>query len=450
MKATMKWFLILAILMNSYFASGQITYDYYKNPEKIGSSDPKATASFIKAFEFIMQWGKEDADSAIFYLEKAIEQDSLYAIAYATLGHMMMYKGYDGTHRDFDSIKSIGLKALEINPDCGDALTLLARVTNGEEGMGYARKAVKAEPDHRETWLWLGMKYFDVNPDSALYAFNKATEVDPTFGQGHQKLGLLYLYTEKKDYNQAAFHFRKMIDLYENFTPRDNRMVVGYEGLAKALIFNKQWDSAIDTLNIFKKMSNDDPLLFTGDLISNANVDLTTAYLGKSFSEFEKFDEWQEKRQNEHPNDIRLTFNILSDYFELSEQMKDVMIVDSLLQKEKVLVQKIIDNNGSFRDIVPTLFMEIFTYLNFNKYLEAKEELENLAQKLESRKDVLPYVYYLLAVDYDRMGDEKNAVENLEIAFKKGFKNVKRCNIDFSETKDTKGYQKIIKKYSEK
>ena len=445
----MKLFLIVAIWLNSLSASGQITYDYYKNPEKIGSTtNPQATKSFIKAFEFIMQWGKEDADSAIFYLNKAIEQDSLYAIAYATLGHMMMYKGYDGTHRDFDSIKSLGLKALEINPECGDALTLLARITGGKKGLGYARKAVKAEPDHRETWLWLGMSYYDLNPDSAIYAFNKATEVDPTFGQGHQKLGWLYLTPEKKDYNQAAFHFRKMIDLYENFTPRDNRMVVGYEGLAKALIFSKQWDNAIDTLNILNEKCNEDPLLFTGDLISSANVDLISAYLGKSFSEFEKFDEWQEKRQNEHPNDNSLTVSILSDYVSLSEQMKYVMIVDTLLLKEKVLVQKIIDNNGSRRDLVPALFTEIFTYHNFNKYHEAKEELENLAQELESREDILPFIYYLLAINYDRMGDTKNAVKNLEISFKKGFKKVHMRDTDISETKDTKGYQKIIKKYS--
>ena len=73
--------LLLFLLLIHQRGNSQITYDYYKNPDKIGSSNPKATEFFIRSFEFIMQWGTEDTDSAIFYMQKAIEEDSLYAIA---------------------------------------------------------------------------------------------------------------------------------------------------------------------------------------------------------------------------------------------------------------------------------------------------------------------------------------------------------------------------------
>ena len=77
--------IMIVALMGTVLSYGQITYDYYSNPDKIGSPYPNATAYFIKSFEFIMQWGSEDTDSAIYYMEKAIEEDSLYAIAYASL-----------------------------------------------------------------------------------------------------------------------------------------------------------------------------------------------------------------------------------------------------------------------------------------------------------------------------------------------------------------------------
>ena len=69
-------FILICLLYNMH-AFGQITYGYYADPEKIGSSNPLATEYFIKSFEFVMQWGTEDIDSAILYMQKAIQEDSV-------------------------------------------------------------------------------------------------------------------------------------------------------------------------------------------------------------------------------------------------------------------------------------------------------------------------------------------------------------------------------------
>ena len=89
-------FAISLILFCTCQAFCQITYEYYKNPEKIGSTNPRATKYFIKSFEFIMQWGEEDTDSAIYYMQKAIEEDSLYAI----VGLPGSYDQIQGIRRD--------------------------------------------------------------------------------------------------------------------------------------------------------------------------------------------------------------------------------------------------------------------------------------------------------------------------------------------------------------
>jgi hypothetical protein len=449
MKTAVKIFLIIVLLIPTLSVYSQITYDYYKNPKKIGSTNPKATKNFIRAFEYIMQWGKEDSDSAIFYLQRAIKEDSIYAIAYASLGHMFLYEGYKGTTVDSDSIQNLAKKALAINPQCGDALTLMARILIDkypDEALEYCRKAVKAEPDHRETWLWLGMMYLPNSIDSAIFAFNKSLEADSLFGQPHQKLGMIYIYYHP-DNKKAAFHYRKMVDLYENIAPRDERMIVGYYGLGQSLALDEQWESAIDTLNLLFQKCENTTLLWVDRLKSMAYPYLIYALRGKAEKEYNNLITLSRKRLDEFPDDAKVSVNMLYDYYDLSNLLnKNYDLADSLEKCMSELVHRVVRQSNDENDIINSIYIETYTLLDSKKYDVALNELNSYLKNYSGRKSITAEIFYVLAIVYQKKDDTKKIFKNLEMAINDGFKDYERIKKDFVKLKDISEFNKLCKK----
>lgn len=425
-----------------------MTYNYYSDPDKIGSQNSQATEYFITAFDYIMQWGIEDSDSAIFYLQKAIEIDSMYAIAYASLGHMIFYEGYNGTTVDLDSIEYLAKKAIDTDPQCGDALTLLARiyVRKGEDknALEACKKAVAVEPNHRETWLWLGLMYLPDKIDSAIYAFKKSLEVDSLFGQPHQKLGNLYL-NHKYDFRNAAYHYRKMIYLFENITPRDERMIYGYYGLSKVLVHEKKWDAAIDTLNLLFEKCDNTTLLWVNRLKSMAYPILIAAYTGKASSEYKNFLALNYRRQKAYPEDINLAFDILEDYYSLSELMNNNYNLKDTLKKNLInTVQNILKNTENDEDVIKA-FSYLLAISSIDKDVStANNGFNILEERYSGKKEVLRWLYYLMAYFYMEIDDFPNAITYLKKAINHGFDNFELMQSEMTKLKDYEEFIKIL------
>ena len=451
MKTNLKLILIITmVIIGNYYCYGQITYNYYEDPAKIGSKNPKATQYFIKSFNFIMQWGKEDTDSAIFYMQKAIEEDSLYSIAYASLGHLIKYGGYNGRSIDRDSIAKLAEKALSINPECGDALTLMSWIYEMKnefyKAIESCKKAVEAEPDHRETWLWLGVRYSNIPEkiDSAIYAFNKSLEVDSLFGQPHQKLGWIYIYY-KPDFEQAAFHFRKMIHFYEDILPRDQRMLFGYYGLGESFIMSSKWDKAIETLYLLLNKSENSELLWMDELKSMAYSGLVRAHMGKAKSELENFISLNLAKQDKYPDDISITLNLIENFDALSFQIREYDVKDTLKQIRMPLFLQVFDHSQNDYQIIKAIEYKIYMLWDEKKFDDANKELIALLKRYSESKEIRSNIYYTIARNYAALNETKNALKFLKLAIKEGFNDYIRIQSELNNLSDLPEFRKIMK-----
>ena len=448
---TKSLFAISLVLFCNFQAFGQITYEYYKNPEKIGSTNPRATEYFIKSFEFIMQWGSQDTDSAIYYMQKAIQEDSLYAIAYASLGHLIKFRGYDGTVIPVDSIARLTDKALSINPQCADAYTLQSWVytMNGQvlDAIDACKKAVEAEPDHREAWFWLAVRYAQIPDkiDSAIFYFNKTIEIDPLFGQPHQKLGWIYL-DQKPDYAKSVYHFRRMIYLYEEVEPKDERMIVGYQGLGEALVKSKEYDDAIDTLNMLLNELESSGLLWTDQLRSWGHTALAEAYMGKAEEEVERFIALNLSILEKHPGDMGSIQTIITDINSLEGKYDDYDQKDTLQQIREPFFNEIFSHDSVESYIVTqTIFSQYELMAKDKEYEKDRELMEAHIDRYAGRSDITSIIYYILAANSMKLEDPEQAIRHLELGVDDG---LPIEWIEYSPTfeglKDNPKYKKLL------
>jgi hypothetical protein len=145
---------------------GQSGFNYYKNPDKVGSPNRKAFTYFKKAYyEGIWKWSKAGADSAEYYLTLAIQEDSSYAQAYAFLGHVYQFKTYDfvGFDKKLVLEKKYAEKALSFHPKTGDAYSLMSDVKWHEKDtvqtFALLRKAIAMEPDNVGNYIWMAIRF---------------------------------------------------------------------------------------------------------------------------------------------------------------------------------------------------------------------------------------------------------------------------------------------------
>ena len=107
---------------------------------------------------------RDSLDRAIYLFEKAIEQDSGYAAAWAGLGAAYGLKG------SFLSFPELIEKAIEC-----------------------ARRAISLDPRHANAYSWLGMAFVSTGRyDEAIEATREAIRLDPKNASAHSALGRAY------------------------------------------------------------------------------------------------------------------------------------------------------------------------------------------------------------------------------------------------------------------
>lgn len=314
-----RWTLIL--LMTSTLASGQSGYNYYKRADRVGSKNEKAFLYFKKAYyDHIWTWTKTGSDSAVYYLQQAIKEDSLYGAAYAFLGHVYKFQTYDGTDGDeFKNQKWYAEKALKLSPKLGDAYTLMATVkwTEGDtvSALNYLRQAVKIEPDHVGNPFWLAWR-FAVIPekrDSAIYYFHQVLKLDPEYGQVYMKLANMYESMNKID--SSVHYYKKAIYHYEHVVPRDLRMVSGYFGLAVHLKNEyKNYDSAASTFKTYIHELGASDFMAKDEFLSWSYSLLTECYQQMAKVEMENLIHHNEIRLYGHEDNYDRIYAILENY----------------------------------------------------------------------------------------------------------------------------------------
>jgi len=177
---------------------------------------------------------------ALDILEKAIELDPNYALAYSNRGYIYLeLKEYRKAMQDLN-------KAIELDPNYagtynnrGSAYYKLKQSTKAIQDYN---KAIELDPSYAGTYYNRGLAYTDLKQYSkAIQDYTKAIELDPSYaGTHHHSRGIAYY--ELKQYTKAMQDFNKAIELDPSYAP-------AYSSRGAAYCNLKQYTKAMQDFN---------------------------------------------------------------------------------------------------------------------------------------------------------------------------------------------------------
>jgi tetratricopeptide (TPR) repeat protein len=198
----------------------------------------KIPTESISAYEFYLR-GRRELDrqeqegnqSAIEYLNKALELDPDFALAYAGLGEAYLQR----VHRHgssatwLDSSVEMAEKAIALNPDLAEAHSTLSLVYYLKGWFSQAllqdRKAVAINPNLPSAIYGLGYDYLVLGDlAETLRWLRKAVKFDPRDAGNHQQIGKI-LMTLNKPF-EAEWWFKKSLVLQPDY--EEARHQLGY------------------------------------------------------------------------------------------------------------------------------------------------------------------------------------------------------------------------------
>ena len=200
------------------------------------------TTSSMEAYKYFMQ-GTESIrkfyyEDAIGFLEKAVELDPDFALAYGYLAGSYSWVGNTGARDEaIKKAKALSHKVTDKERFFIDANHASYIERNREKRLRIMQQAVKKYPKEKFFHGWLGVLYrADGKYDKALEEYNKALELDPNLGEAHNALG--YLYADMRNFEKSLEHFKK----YASLNPGDANPL---DSTAEAYFLMGRLDEAI-------------------------------------------------------------------------------------------------------------------------------------------------------------------------------------------------------------
>ena len=158
-----------------------------KNIKKI-TANPVAYEWYTRA-TYRISYEKEDLDSCAYFLKKAIESDTDFALAHAELSYVYSYLNYFiEPNRGYDELAYTEAEtSLYINPDLAEGIFAKAFCSWNfenrfphEKAIREFKKALELNPEIEEAHHWLGIVYNHVGlTDEAISELKKALEINP-------------------------------------------------------------------------------------------------------------------------------------------------------------------------------------------------------------------------------------------------------------------------------
>ena len=183
----------------------------------------------------------ENLDHAVRLFELAIEEDSLFALAYAGLGEAYWRKY--STSRDKKWVeRAIGScnRAYELNDMLAPVRVTLGMIHRGtgeyEKSVVEYKRALDLDPTSPDAYRGLARAYADLQRfDDAETTYKKAIDMKPEYWGGYDDLGLFYY--NRGRYEEALTQFHRVVTL----TPDNGR---GYNHLGAVYYAQELWDEA--------------------------------------------------------------------------------------------------------------------------------------------------------------------------------------------------------------
>jgi tetratricopeptide (TPR) repeat protein len=192
------------------------------------------------------------------YLEKAIELDSTFAMAYAYLAEVYASRGYlKARVMAYEKAKQYAHKATEKERLYIEAAYAAWVEKNQEKGLQILKSLAEKYPKEKRVHHFLAVWYSIRNLfREALEEYTKTLELDPNFGPGLNDLG--YAYSNMGDFEKALEYFERyasvspgdanpfdsMAEIYFKMGKLDQALVKFKEALAARPDFEADWKIA--------------------------------------------------------------------------------------------------------------------------------------------------------------------------------------------------------------
>ncbi len=213
--------------------------------KKIGAEQAQvveATTSSMEAYKYYLQ-GREQFDrlyyvDAIRPLEKAIELDPEFAMAYLYLGFTHLPLGdIQASHAALEKAKALAHRVPEREGLYIEALYAGIIEHNREARNRFLQEIIQKYPREKTAHYWLGGFYRGSgNQEMAIEELNKVLELDPDYGLAHNDLG--YCYLAIRNFDKSIEHFQK----YALLNPEDANPL---DSLAEAYFLMGKLDESI-------------------------------------------------------------------------------------------------------------------------------------------------------------------------------------------------------------
>jgi len=236
------------------------------SPHEEARLEEKATES-LEAYDLYLQgrfhWSKRIPDelkSSIYYFERAIEQDSTYAIAYAGLADAYTLLGNFSVlspREAYPKARRAAEKALRLNADLADAHTALAFVlTNYDWNWSAAEKefkrALELNPSSARAHGWYSLLLAVVGRSGESFReSSQSLELDPLSAATRADAGLSLYFTRK--YDKAIEYFKGILEIDPTFAAAYIPLGGAYEQLS-------MYDEALEAFSKASMFSGGHPL----------------------------------------------------------------------------------------------------------------------------------------------------------------------------------------------
>jgi cytochrome c-type biogenesis protein CcmH/NrfG len=193
------------------------------------SDADKANAALRELFQKANQLSQEGkTEEAIAAYNEVLAKNPQIAEAHYNIGFLQ------GQKKDWAAAEAAYLKALEVRPGYGEAISALARVyqESGQSDKATALLAKAAADNPKDARVQFNLGVFYLNSgrsEEAMAAFQKAAEVDPSNPEVYYYLGTLAVGQNK--IADAIAHLEK----YLSMNPTNAQNVATAQGLLKAL-----------------------------------------------------------------------------------------------------------------------------------------------------------------------------------------------------------------------
>jgi tetratricopeptide (TPR) repeat protein len=369
--------------------------------------------------------GSRDTQSAIKYMESALQEDRNFALAYAGLAdaNLRLYRDTKDTLFAEKALSS-AQKSESINPSLPEVHLSLGSVYNATgrttEAIAELKRALVLAPNSDDAYRRLGDAYrASGRKQDAINAYQSAVAANPYYWNNHNTLG------------GAFFQFgenEKALQEYQRVSELASDNSIGYQNLGAVYIRMGKWNDAIPVLQKANELQPD------ADTYSN---------LGTAYFILKRYDDaikMFEKAVEMSPKDEQLEGNLADAYRSSGRSEEAIRAYDTAI---KLAFQQLQVNPKS-----ASVTGDLALY--YMKKADAPHALQYIRQARTLDPSDLQLIYTEAQI-YALADKPREALTNLKDALQKGYSPGEALNDpELAKLKDLPEFTKLLNDYSKK